>query len=748
MGSLLSCGDPTESAPSEASIAETHPYLFFSPLDIQAIRNRCATSMKPQFDALLDYAREHVGDTPPSVLSGGYEAKGDALQHPFLTNILVFSFLYVVTGETRYRDAGKHWALTLAAMHEWVGDIRPEERRCGNCGYPEGWAATALAVAYDWLFPHFDAVEKALVRNKLSLLCAVLHGGALANEWWTRAYLHHDTWIPLGGLGIAAMAIIDEDPDAPKWAERAKIELDGALDWLDGDGAWPEGPSGFAFAMIAVLPFWDAFCRVFPSRASEILQNPWVKNAWKFEVYPRTPDGLFLGFGDSYLRGNYQWTAREAAPTMRFLAARYDNPYAQWVAAREWAKNPNPFTAVWEIIWMDPSIRQAPPDDLPHGVHFDNQEMVYLRTGWSESSTILAFRCDSVLGRRAASLYKGEDTWRWNNSTTHVHADANSFAIWSRGDFSVSMSQYGQKESSFQNTLLVDGEGQYRRFDPSHVGRPDGQITSYFSSRDAGFAVGDAARSYPPVLQKFIRRIYLTAPGFVFLVDEVAAERPVGLEWRFHTPQSTKLSIGADGFSTTLEGRTTVMRFAQPSGFRVSDYLDTWNHEISVVPPGKMETAALVAVVLPCLPDHARPAITTPSARSFIVDALGANVLAVFSMGSEDLGIPGRLAANGSAAIVSSYDDMKGLFVVESTRLSVDGQSLVAANSPLTLSYFGTQSAGHLTVSTPRATELTLAAGFRVQRVRSSDGREIAFSADGSRLTLAIPSGTTLYDIF
>src|SRR5262249_51242456 len=148
-------------------------------------------------------------------------------------------------------------------------------------------------------------------------------------------------------------------------------ELFAALDWLDGDGAWPEGPCGWAFAMITALPAWDSYARHFPDRGRAILDHPWIANTWKFRLYSRTPDGLFLGFGDCNPGGSYQFLARQAAPTLRFLAARYAEPHAQWLAEQEWETAPNPYTAPWEIVWADPSIPAAPPTDLPLGVRFE-----------------------------------------------------------------------------------------------------------------------------------------------------------------------------------------------------------------------------------------------------------------------------------------------------------------------------------------------------------------------------------------
>jgi hypothetical protein len=710
-------------AGEDAAPLSSRPYLFFGAGDLEAIRRRCRGAMKSQLDALVAHADGHLGSAVPAALQGDYEAKADMVQSPFLVNIVNFSFLALVTGEARYREAARRWTLGLASMGELVGTFHGDGK-CANCGYPEGWAATALAAAYDWLYPSFTGEERAIVRNKLVQLTRALYEASAGDEWWTGAYLHHDTWIPLGGLGIGAMALLDDTAEALTWADRAAREILAALDWLDDDGAWPEGPCGWAFALHAVIPFLDAYRRRLPARAAALVQNTWLSNTWKFRVASRVPSGLFLGFGDCSATGSYQFTAYEGAPALRYLAARYRSPYAQWQAAREWEKRPNPYTAAWEIIWMDPGVGEASPDALPGGILFDNQQMAFLRTGWDEHGTVLAFRCDSLLGRRAASLFQGQSVERFNNSTTHVHADANSFAVWSRGAFALTMAKYGHNETRFQNSLLVDGQGQYTRFSADRVGRPDGLVTGFFHSPYAGFVEGEAARCYPPGLSRYTRRLYLVQPGVVFLVDDVAAERAVALEWRLHVDGDASLEMRDGGFTSALEGTRTWVRLASPSGVRLDEVTDNSNHAVTISPEGRRTEGELAAVVVPSLPAGTRPVIDTPGERAFVVDALDARVMAAFARTRGALVIAGRLSAEGTAAIVTEMDGVSGFFVADATRLSVNGREVLAASAPVMASYTRAGGAGLLTVSAEQPTEV---------RVRG--------------VTLRVPAGTSSHEV-
>ncbi|MFT3772093.1 MAG: heparinase II/III family protein [Minicystis sp.] len=697
--------------------------------------------MRPQLDALIQYADAHLADTPPALI-GDYEGKGDLLQDPYLVSALCYAFLGVVTGDMRYREAGKKWALALAGMKDWVGILDPRGK-CSNCGYPEGWGVTALAVAYDWLHDDYSEGERALIRAKIGAVCSGLHEGTLDGEWWTGANLHHDTWIPIGGLGVGAMAVFDELPDAPRWAERAKDALAEALDWLDGDGAWPEGPCGWAFAMISAVPFWDAYRIRFPVRAGAFLGHPWLQRTASFRIHARTPDGRFLGFGDCAPHGGYQQNALQAAPTLRWLAARYRDAHAQWQAAREWEKVPNPYTAAWEILWMDPGVGEAPPTDLPSGALFENQGMTFTRTGWSAGATVVAFRSDSLIGRRAASLYRPGKEERFNNSTTHVHADANSFAVWARGEFAIATARYGQKSSDLSNTLLVDGQGQYTRFGPDHVGRPDAMVTAFFASRFASLVAGEAARAYRPGLDRYARRVLLVDPGVVLVADEVDAQAPVDLEWRFHVEGEARLDLDADGFTSVLGGKTTIVRFASPRGAPLRQLADAYRRAVAINPGGRRAHADLGVVVVPSLPEGAGARIETPAESAFVIEALGATVLAAFARRGAMPEVPGRLAADGSAAAVSIGAGGVSFFAAAATRLARDGSPLFGASIPITLSYRRTGGGGFLTVAAPSPAHLTIEAGFRATGARDEIGLPVPFTPAGTRVTAKVPAGTT-----
>src|SRR5207248_268579 len=93
--------------------------------------------------------------------------------------------------------------------------------------------------------------ERERLRAHLAMLVEQIYRGSLPGEerphWWAGAHLHHDFWVPVGGYGEAALALLGEVADASRWAARTKLEFDICLSWL-GEGDEPfdlrPGPKG------------------------------------------------------------------------------------------------------------------------------------------------------------------------------------------------------------------------------------------------------------------------------------------------------------------------------------------------------------------------------------------------------------------------------------------------------------------------------------------------------------------------
>jgi hypothetical protein len=117
-------------------------------------------------------------------------------------------------------------------------------------------------------------------------------------------------------------------------------------------------------------------------------------------------------------------------------------------------------------------------------------------------------------------------------------------------------------------------------------------------------------------------------------------------------------------------------------------------------------------------------------------------VLAAFGAGSIE--VPGRLFADASAATVTLRAGGRSFFAADATRLTADGDALLEAAAPVTLSYQRTYDGGRITVAARVPTEITVASGMHVASVHLSDGTAVPFAASGTRITLRLAAGSAI----
>jgi hypothetical protein len=528
------------SEPPPQRLATSHPRLFFTSAELNELRARAKTTHRAMAQSLFKWADAHANDKPPLEMGGGlwreqaifpdrsYDSRGTFIEQYYLPYITNFSLAYLLSGKPQYERAAKDWLLTLCRMPEWEGTIVDDEKEIPDRGLYTAFALVGVAASYDWLHDRLSVAQRQLVRDKLASKLGPLYDATFAGEWWTGAYLHHDHTIPVVGLGIGALALLGEHPKAEQWAARALDEIKGLFARLGTDGAWHEGPGGWAFDMTYVMLFLDAERRV---QDISLWDQPWLKRTSLYRLHLWLPNDEFIAMDDAHRHGEYHYSAYTAAHVLRRLAAEYHDGHAQWLAGREAKNRPNPYTLPWEIIWYDPTVKPTPPNDLPPTHFFENEGIAIMRTGWGAKDWVFSFSSSSRIGRRALDfLRRGEEGM--DTSADHSQADQNSFTLYALGQGLIVSPEYGSRGTQHQNSILVDGQGQLRLMEPKAP--RDGEIIQTFFSPSVDVLTGDATRCYPEKLglRKFLRHVAFFKPNYVVIFDELAATEPREFEWR------------------------------------------------------------------------------------------------------------------------------------------------------------------------------------------------------------------------
>jgi hypothetical protein len=163
-----------------------------------------------------------------------------------------------------------------------------------------GENSATLALAYDLLYNTLSNAEKKLcldIARRWSFASGMKNarkGGA----WWFGKPNHNWNGVCAGGLGLLALAMRDDAPEAGPLLESAEQSIRPFIEYLQGtDGAWPEGIGywnyGMRYAFMYLLSHEKAFGQVHP-----LMRVAALRKTMRFPL-DFCPGGQPCGFGDS-----------------------------------------------------------------------------------------------------------------------------------------------------------------------------------------------------------------------------------------------------------------------------------------------------------------------------------------------------------------------------------------------------------------------------------------------------------------
>ncbi|MEA2063508.1 MAG: DUF4962 domain-containing protein, partial [Gemmatimonadota bacterium] len=522
---------------SSTLVGATHPRLYFSESDLPQLRQAARSSKKIQFNRLQAWGDANLGQKPPEKI-GTVERHHETA----LSAITAFGFLYQIKEQEKYLSAGRRWLDALLATPTESG---------GN--YHIGVFAASLAHGYDLFYNGLDEhFRRQLMVKTIDVLKEARYGAD--HHWWGGIYTHHDFWIPVAGMGIAALCLGDEYKDADTLLSYCVGELGRAMELLGTQGYWPEGVADWVYLLSTPLMFFDALNRV---GGKDFYLYDWMKNTARVRAYHWMPDDSYMFVGDSYRSGRYGTLGSVSAHVIMRLAARYRDPVAQWLALREAhvdssagrdlsLQAPYAFGDMrpldsrqvhglpWQFLWYDPTLRPEPPAKLPHDIKFSNWGSALLRSGWSDRNPVLFFAGGHMLGRL------GTEAWQTNprlrGGLAHTHQNAGALYWWADGNFLLCPPSYGGRDGRFHSTVMIDGHGQL--YEPGH--RVD--IEHFESGHGWSYVSMELAGAYPGEvgLDRFHRQVVYLKPRTVVLCDRLTthggAKKYIRrYEWLLHT---------------------------------------------------------------------------------------------------------------------------------------------------------------------------------------------------------------------
>jgi Heparinase II/III-like protein/Domain of unknown function (DUF4962) len=553
-----------------------HPRVFLTEAGLAELRVRATTTHREEWGKVLAALPAIAGAPPPPP---GPQARRS--QNDVAHAIAGVSLAWAVERRPELLAAAKTWTLAAIDYEPWGYTYnKPNvDLAAGHLLYAIGWA-------YDLLWSELTPGERSRIRGSLE------RHAALVYEYFTPSAKRHrfeftqnHNFIPTAGLGVAALALLGESPDAERWAAAAYAHHHRALQLLSPDGYYYEGIEYWIFSTPWLVHFADAW----EHATGESLWELGPFRSWKHYVaHVLLPNGQdAFDFGDAWegpltraRRGEEiprlypGGTLQSNANLLYRVAARLRDPEAQAVADRCRAFGHTSLEEYWTLLWRDASLEAAPMARLPLAHRFEDSGVVFVRTSWEKDALAIAFKAGPPEGHRAARLLGRVPEWR--SSTGHSHPDAGSFVVWAGGRVLVGDTGYaGRPQARHHNTVVVGGFGQglesehdaWEGMDRAELGKI--RIEEATLGPDAVRIVAEIAAAYPPAagLTTFRREFSYAAPGRFRVRDHLETREDRSLEWFLHGDRSfetTGASFHAGEGGAALQGRVVL-----PAGARL-----------------------------------------------------------------------------------------------------------------------------------------------------------------------------------
>ncbi len=529
---------------------DPRPSLLFDRDKVELIRKRAL-----QDNALLASVQERCDE----LLATPAEKVDDNLPNRKSVEALVMAEGFITLDNLDYAEWAKRRMMTLFDLDTWLapylgGPHGPDS----HCHHTMTNIAASLACTRDLLGDLSTQAEADHMAERLYWNCVMsfLVSTRTRASWW--AYEDWRTnWkiMCCGEMGTAACTF----PNAwPEWREVLALCARGVIETLDAvppQGDWYEGIHYWFVTLFMGLRFATALRRLTDGEIN-LFDHPALAVTGDYATLLTTSGGRIYNFNDNVdslaSRRGY------AALSLLMLAVETDRPDWLW-AARKMKVD----SALW-LALDDPELAAEPPKQTT--AHFSDTGVAMIRSGWTADDTSVGFKSSTSFA-------------------SHIHLDANSFAIESRcvpllidegtlpyahligcHDNEGPRWNWDHLAAVGHNTLLIDGHGQ--TWGEEH----SASIIRADESEGCRIVVGDASRCYPGLLTKFIRTVVLLGTDFVVIRDVVECDGEHHAEWLMHAAGD----VTTEGEVTVVENeglKMTVTPFLpdRSFGWRVSD---------------------------------------------------------------------------------------------------------------------------------------------------------------------------------
>lgn len=507
-----------------------HPRLFFTKDDIAGFKERARTTHKRFIDNCVSEGGRY-GDHPP--ISEINTDDTQALRYAWWI-LPQAAFAYLFSEASNKEELGQKartYVLDFVAAPEWQSGSE------ANIGMGAANILSGVAMAYDCIYDLFTPEERVLIREKIAHQVVLLYeNGFLMNQnsthYWQNDHSNNHMHHRICGLILGALVICDEVDGMEYYAEKALEECRKVAQTISPDGSSHESPTYWLFGTTYVVP---AFYALMHATGNDMFnETPFFKNALYYRAHMLAPGQMEnFDYGDGGTAPYY------FANFLFYLASRYQDGHMQSLYDHTIDVSPGQFIYnAWNFLWYDAELERKPVEELVTWRYFYDMEIASFRSGWNTEDTGILFKCGPYGGHRANEMRNG----RYLN-VAHDRPDANSFVIYSNGQFLITHGNYAEYQNRYtadHNTILVNGNGQAGECDgwsqPFSNMENMGNITEFFGTPGYSLTTGEAGEYYAD-LNSYKRDIVFVNNKYYVVHDKILADTPVSIDWMFHGPQ-------------------------------------------------------------------------------------------------------------------------------------------------------------------------------------------------------------------
>ena len=568
----------------KAALLGQHPRLFANRDTLPKLREFYRSEAgKPWRTRIEEYLPSCTPPTAPKFLDDATDG-----QRQGLWRLPTVALHYLVTGDQESFRKAKGFLELFVSLPHWETGTELDS------GMSSSNIMVGAALAYDWLYDQLDPAFRAKVRDALLYHArATYYGGHLMRNpgvhYWQNDPANNHRWHRNAGLTLAILAIYENKPEERWILQQTVKDLTFVSKWLPEDGTSHEGPTYLTFGgnhLTLALDTADGCL------GTHFLEGPYFRNVGLFRTHLLLPGGKgAFRFGDS---GGGDALGVYNNFFLRAAAVHREGTVRDALLRLETAVPTTQMYGWFSLLWDDPTLAREDMMKLPTSSFWPDIGFATMRESWDADAVAASFKCGPFGGYTLNEYIHSPGSSGYGN-VAHDDPDANEFLIAMGDELVFDSDGYSAKKmSAAHNTVLINGLGQMSQ------GRPEGEmwsqpggdmrkmgvVTAY---RDTGSILaveGEAAGSYlaykdkkngkeRPAIDRFRRTMLWVKGGYILILDDVRAPKPVDVQWLVQGKQVEAAGGGSDVGRYVMHSANRECAFQvaadQPLTFKLQD---------------------------------------------------------------------------------------------------------------------------------------------------------------------------------